>query len=100
MKSNLLIAILLCLAIGLAGQINLPGGNQILISVGVTGFVKHPGTYQLTLVNRVSDALQLAQGTQEKIQLTENALPNQLQRAEQDSLQQLSGYALNQAHPR
>jgi len=86
MKIRLSLLVLLCFAVFLSAQVNIPSNSQVFISVNVTGFVANPGAYQLTPLNRVSDAIALAKGlTQVPISST-LASPQELKQAEQDSL--------------
>ncbi len=86
MKTKLLIAALLLLAC-LAGAQTIPlTGSQVLISVNVTGFVANPGTYQMTPLSRISDAIKTAGKTTPVVTGTQIITPQQTQRAERDSL--------------
>lgn len=86
MKTKLLLAILLCLALGLGAQITVPAPSQNFISVSVTGFVANPGSYQLTPLNRISDALTLARSLPREPVAAEFLTPQLAQEAAQDSL--------------
>ena len=60
MKNKLLLVALLILTCVLSAQ-NIPQlSGQVLISVNVTGFVANPGTYQLTPLARIYDAVKVA----------------------------------------
>ena len=86
MKNKLLILALLCLSVLSYAQLTLPTSNQVFISVNVTGFVPNPGTYQLTPVNRLSDAISMASTGLETPLTTELMTPQQAVSAERDSL--------------
>jgi protein involved in polysaccharide export with SLBB domain len=87
MKNKLvLILSLLCLGSFIAAQINPNLGSQIYISVNVTGYVSNPGTYQMTPLNRVADALKMSGGTLPKTVIPEELDPQQAMQAVQDSL--------------
>lgn len=86
MKNKLLIAILLLLSCLLCAQTDKDTEDQILISVNVTGFVATPGTYQMPVVSRISDAIKLA-GETSRASTTTQTLPQQrIIEAERDSL--------------
>jgi polysaccharide biosynthesis/export protein len=86
MKNRVLLLLLVCLSLALGAQTNPLPGNQIYITVGITGFVPQPGTYQVTLLNRVSDVLKLAQGLGQLETYTDIPTPQQVMKAEKDSL--------------
>lgn len=60
MKSKLVCIILLSLSVFIYAQVPTTYAQTSLISVNVTGFVEFPGTYQLSVISRLSDALKLA----------------------------------------
>jgi len=92
MKNKTLLIILLLAGFAwLGAQLAMPENTgQIFISVNVTGFVPKPGTYQLTPLNRLSDALSLAAAYDlEVAQLSPELMtPQQVATAAQDSLYQ------------
>ena len=82
----MLIDILLLLFFFLRAQTDNDKEDQILISVNVTGFVATPGTYQMPVVSRISDAIKLA-GEASRASTTTQTLPQQrIIEAERDSL--------------
>jgi len=62
MKSKIVCIILLTLSVFISTQVSTTYAQTSLISVNVTGFVESPGTYQLSAISRLSDALRLAEG--------------------------------------
>ena len=60
MKSKVICIILLSLSVFIAAQVPTTYAPTSLVSVNVTGFVDSPGTYQLSSISRLSDALKLA----------------------------------------
>ena len=60
MKSKVIVIIFLCLSVFIFAQVPTTYAPTNLISVNVTGFVQSPGTYQLSSISRLSDALKLA----------------------------------------
>lgn len=86
MKTKLLLAALLCLASLLGAQLNITAPAQALISVNVTGFVANPGSYQVTPINRVMDAVNLARALPREAIAAELLTPQKALEAAQDSL--------------
>ncbi len=84
-----IIALLLCGAV-LGAQI-IPTSAQIPITVSVTGFVPNPGSYQLSTINRLTDALDLAKNSPTEKQL--NILPEQITPQQRQMMAQDSFYA-------
>ncbi|HPX67681.1 MAG TPA: SLBB domain-containing protein [Candidatus Syntrophosphaera sp.] len=72
MKTKLLIALLLLGVTLLSAQLEMLNPAQTYISVSVTGYVKNPGVYKMTPMDRLSDALEKARKP-----LTEQVLPVQ-----------------------
>ena len=72
MKTKLLIALLLLGVTLLSAQLEMLNPAQNYISVSVTGYVKNPGDYKMTPMDRLSDALEKARKP-----LTEQVLPVQ-----------------------
>jgi protein involved in polysaccharide export with SLBB domain len=60
MKSKVICIILLSLSVFIAAQVPTTYAPTNLISINVTGFVDSPGTYQLSSISRLSEALKLA----------------------------------------
>ncbi|MCB5224088.1 MAG: SLBB domain-containing protein [Candidatus Cloacimonadaceae bacterium] len=86
MKTRFILVIALVFAFALSAQTLPQPGMQTFISVNVTGFVANPGTYQVTSLSRVSDAIRLA-GTSQTTALAQPTLDFQkLQMAARDSL--------------
>lgn len=85
MKTKLLTLLLAFLAISLLAQ-TLPTPNVLPISVSITGFVPKPGVYQLTVLSRLSDALEISRMHMREQKQTELLTPLQKLAAEQDSL--------------
>lgn len=86
MKTKLLVLLAFVIAsVWLAAQ-TLPSQSQIPISVSVTGFVANPGVYQMSALNRLSDALERTGGMRTKTDPAMLLNPMQKQAAEQDSL--------------
>lgn len=89
MKNKLFfILAFLCLWSLLAAQTNPALNSRIYISVNVTGFVANPGTYQMTPLNRVADAIKISGGTLPKTTIIEEPESIQAVKAIQDSLLQ------------
>ncbi len=86
MKTKLIIAITLVFACALGAQTLPQQGMQTFISVNVTGFVANPGTYQVTSLSRVSDAIRLAGISQTTPQAQPTLDFQKLQMAARDSL--------------
>jgi protein involved in polysaccharide export with SLBB domain len=82
-----LVLILLCATLGAQFA---PTATQLPISVSVTGFVPKPGVYQMTVVSRLTDALERSQNaapvTTTTAMLPEELTPYQQEQAQQDSL--------------
>ncbi|MDZ4182950.1 MAG: hypothetical protein U1B83_08745, partial [Candidatus Cloacimonadaceae bacterium] len=86
MKTKLLVLLTFVIAsVWLAAQ-TLPSQSQIPISVSVTGFVANPGVYQMSALNRLSDALERTRNPKIKTEPAMLLNPMQKQAAEQDSL--------------
>lgn len=86
MKTRLLLAGLLLLACVLGAQTIPQLSGQVLISVNVTGFVANPGTYQLTPLARISDAVNVAGDRTPTVSTLTALTPQQTREAERDSL--------------
>ncbi|MDD4223799.1 MAG: SLBB domain-containing protein [Candidatus Cloacimonetes bacterium] len=86
MKTKLLIAALLFLTCLMAAQTIPQLTNQVLISVNVTGFVANPGTYQMSPLSRISDAIKVAGSVTPTVTATQFLTPQQVRKAERDSL--------------
>lgn len=86
MKNKLLLFALLILTCVLSAQ-NIPQlSGQVLISVNVTGFVANPGTYQLTPLARIYDAVKVANDNNRSVTTLPTLTPQQTKEAERDSL--------------
>lgn len=85
MKIKLLLPLFLLLGVSLTAQ--LPQATAMIpISVSVTGFVPHPGTYQLTVFSRLSDAVKASRGELPQISDPLTMSPLQQKAVEEDSL--------------
>lgn len=88
MKTRLLLAALLCLALWLSAQQTPLQPAQGLISVSVTGFVAKPGSYQVSPLTRLADALSLAQSVPAEPLAPEMLTPRLQEAAARDSLRE------------
>lgn len=86
MKNKLILAVMLVLACVLSAQTLPQNLVQTFISVNVTGFVANPGTYQLSSLSRVSDAIRMAGISQTAVQAQPTLEFRRLQQAARDSL--------------
>jgi protein involved in polysaccharide export with SLBB domain len=85
MKIKLLLPLFLLLGVSLTAQ--LPQATAMIpISVSVTGFVPHPGTYQLTVFSRLSDAVKASRGELPQISDPLTMSPLQQKAVQEDSL--------------
>lgn len=79
MKNRIiLLAVVLFLWSMALAQPSPDAGSQVYISVNVTGFVSNPGTYQMTPLNRVADALKLGGGELPQSLASEKIQPSQM----------------------
>jgi protein involved in polysaccharide export with SLBB domain len=81
-----LLAVSLLAVVALSAQINFPLTREAQISVNVTGFVARPGTYQMSNLSRISDALQTASREIQQISTLQPVTPKQMREIERDSL--------------
>lgn len=86
MKNKLILVLMLALACFLSAQTLPQSLVQTYISVNVTGFVANPGTYQLSSVSRISDAIRMAGTSQTASQAQPSLDFHKLQKAARDSL--------------
>ncbi|MDP2173092.1 MAG: SLBB domain-containing protein [Candidatus Cloacimonadaceae bacterium] len=86
MKTKLLILLAFALLGAWMAAQTLPIQAQIPISVSVTGFVANPGVYQMSALNRLSDAIERTRNPKTKTNQAQFINPLQKQLAEQDSL--------------
>lgn len=86
MKTKLLIAALILWACVAGAQIIPQLSTQVLISVNVTGFVAHPGTYQLSPLSRISDAIIISGRRTDTATNSQILSPYEFKQAERDSL--------------